>query len=64
MKTTTEGPFRLISPKEIAECVWAAYHDETGRLHWYVPEEIGEIEKLKGGQGAEAVRALMRGSGN
>ena len=64
MKATTEGPFRLISPKEIAECVWAAYHDETGRLHWYVPEEIGEIEKLKGGQGAEAVRALMRGAEN
>ena len=47
--------------REVAECVWAAYHDETGRLHWYVPEDIGEIEKLKGSD-VNAVRQTMRAS--
>ena len=58
MKDSTEGPFRLISPREVAQAVWDAYHDETGRLHWYVPEEIGEIEKLKG-QDITTVRAMI-----
>ena len=58
MKDSTEGPFRLISPREVAQAVWDAYHDETGRLHWYVPEEIGEIEKLKG-QDIATVRAMI-----
>ena len=58
MKGSTEGPFRLISPREVAQAVWDAYHDETGRLHWYVPEEIGEIEKLKG-QDITTVRAMI-----
>jgi NAD(P)-dependent dehydrogenase (short-subunit alcohol dehydrogenase family) len=61
MKETKEGPFRLIAAREVAECVWAAYHDESGRLHWYVPEEIGEIDKLKG-QDIDTVRAMMRGA--
>jgi NAD(P)-dependent dehydrogenase (short-subunit alcohol dehydrogenase family) len=55
----SEGPFRLISAREVAECVWAAYHDESGRLHWYVPDEIGDLEAAKG-QNLSAVRAAIR----
>lgn len=33
-----EGMWRLVKPREIAETVWAAYHED--RLHWYVPEEL------------------------
>ena len=58
-KLTTQGPFRLITPREIAECVWSAYHDETGRLHWYVPEEIADLEAAKAGDIA-GVRAALR----
>ncbi len=55
----TEGPFRLISPDEVAQCVWNAYHDDTGRLHWYVPEELEQIEAAKG-QDVLGVRALLK----
>ena len=55
----TEGPFRLMPAESVAECAWQAYHDETGRLHWYVPEEIGMIDKAKAA-GAEAVRDQIK----
>ena len=42
----TEGPFRLIGPEAVADAVWGAYHDED-HLHWYVPEEIGDIDRQK-----------------
>ena len=48
-----EGPFRLIPARAVAECVWDAYHSE--QLHWYVPEEIGDIDRAKAA-GAELVR--------
>ena len=54
-----EGPFRLIAAREVAECVWAAYHDETGRLHWYVPEELEQIEEAKVAD-VRAVRGMLR----
>ncbi|MGA8259878.1 MAG: SDR family oxidoreductase [Arenicellales bacterium] len=41
----TEGPFRLIGPEEVAEAVWQAY--ESDRMHWYVPDEIEQIDKQK-----------------
>jgi NAD(P)-dependent dehydrogenase (short-subunit alcohol dehydrogenase family) len=41
----SEGPFRLIGPEAVAEAVWSAYHGD--RLHWYVPEEIEEIDRRK-----------------
>lgn len=41
----TEGMFRLIQPIEVAKAVWASYHDDPKRLHWFVPEEIGELDK-------------------
>ena len=42
-----KGPFKLIEPEEVAEAVWAAYHDTNGKLHWYVPKGIGLIDRLK-----------------
>jgi hypothetical protein len=41
-----------------AECVWQAYQTpET--LHWYVPEEIGMLDKAKAA-GAEVVRDQIK----
>lgn len=40
-----EGMFRLVPARAVAEAVWAAYHDGEGRLHWFVPEEIGELDR-------------------
>lgn len=40
-----KGMFRLTPPREVAECVWKAYHSDT--LHWYVPAGIGRIDLLK-----------------
>ena len=40
-----DGMFRLIQPIEIAKVVWAAYHDDPERLHWFVPEEIADLDK-------------------
>ena len=40
-----EGMFRLISPVEVARAVWASYHDEPEKLHWFVPAEIGDLDK-------------------
>lgn len=42
----SEGPFRLIPPRMVAEAVWQSYCGDP-RLHWYVPEEIEEIDKQK-----------------
>jgi len=42
------GMFRLIPPTAVADVVWAAYHDpapEGGKLHWYVPPELLELDK-------------------
>ncbi len=39
------GMFRLIAPQEVAKAVWASYHDEPERLHWFVPAEISELDK-------------------
>lgn len=41
----TDGMFRLILPVEVAKAVWASYHDDPQRLHWFVPEEIGQLDK-------------------
>jgi NAD(P)-dependent dehydrogenase (short-subunit alcohol dehydrogenase family) len=38
-----EGMFRLIPPIEVAKIVWEAYHSD--KLHWFVPEDIGELDK-------------------
>jgi len=38
-----EGMFRAIAPIEVAKVVWEAYHSD--KLHWFVPEEIAELDK-------------------
>ncbi len=37
--------FRLVQPIEVAKAVWASYHVNPDRLHWFVPEEIGDLDK-------------------
>ena len=37
------GMFRLIHPREVAKVVWKAYGSD--KLHWFVPEEIAELDK-------------------
>ena len=39
-----DGMFRLIQPGEVADAVWSAY--ATDKIHWYVPPEIFELDKL------------------
>ncbi len=52
-QASTKGPFRLVPPSLVAEAVWRCYEGDP-RMHWYVPEEIEEIDKAK----AEAPEAL------
>ena len=40
-----EGPFRVLPAKAVADAVWASYHDTTGKLHWYVPEDLEDLQK-------------------
>ncbi len=43
--------------RAVAECVWEAY--QSDQLHWYVPPEIGDLDRAKA-MGAEAVRDQMK----
>lgn len=38
-----EGMWRLVHPREIAETVWRAYHED--QLHWYIPEELRDFHR-------------------
>ena len=38
-----EGPFRLTPPTAVAQAVWDSYTSD--KLHWYVPEEIGDLDR-------------------
>lgn len=40
------GMFRLMPAASVAECVWKAYNGN--KLHYYVPEEIAWIDRIKG----------------
>lgn len=42
-----DGAYRLVPVSEIANAVWQAYNTQ-GQTHWYVPEEIGDIDRLVG----------------
>ena len=42
-----DGAYRLVPVTEIANAVWQAYNTR-GQTHWYVPEEIGDIDRLVG----------------
>ena len=41
-----QGAYRLMPASAIAEAVWAAYHD-SDQIHFYVPEEVGDTDKVK-----------------
>lgn len=57
-----EGMFRLIPPTAVAEAVWAAYHDQGGKLHWYVPPELLELDKAAT-LNPETLRNRMKAAG-
>jgi hypothetical protein len=42
----TEGPFRLVPPSMVAEAVWRCSEGDP-RMHWYVPEEVEDVDKAK-----------------
>lgn len=42
-----KGMFRLMPASSVAEVAWRAYQHPT-RLHWYVPDSIRWIDRLKG----------------
>jgi NAD(P)-dependent dehydrogenase (short-subunit alcohol dehydrogenase family) len=41
-----KGMFRLMPARAVAETVWRAYGSD--KLHWYVPDEIAWIDRIKG----------------
>ncbi len=52
-----KGMFRLMPAASVAQAAWQAYHHPT-RLHWYVPESVRWIDRLKG-LSAELVRGRI-----
>ena len=42
-----KGMFRLMPASSVADAAWRAYQHPT-RLHWYVPESIRWIDRIKG----------------
>lgn len=42
------GMFRLMPASSVAECVWRAYSEPKTKLHYYVPNEIAWIDRIKG----------------
>jgi NAD(P)-dependent dehydrogenase (short-subunit alcohol dehydrogenase family) len=40
------GAYRLMPASAIAEAVWSAYGN-SDQIHFYVPEEVGDTDKLK-----------------
>jgi len=43
-----KGMFRLMPASSVAECVWRAYSSPKTKLHYYVPDEIAWIDRIKG----------------
>lgn len=41
----TKGMFRMMPPMAVAEAAWAAYHSD--KIHFYVPEGLRWIDRLK-----------------
>lgn len=41
-----EGPCRLMPTSTLAEAVWAA-DENSDQIHFYVPEEVGDIDRIK-----------------
>jgi NAD(P)-dependent dehydrogenase (short-subunit alcohol dehydrogenase family) len=42
-----KGMFRLMPASSVADAAWQAYHHPS-RLHWYVPQSIRWIDRMKG----------------
>ena len=57
----TEGMFRLMPASSVADSVWDAYHTPE-KLHWYVPEEIGDLDTAAGNT-PELVREQIKSTG-
>ena len=55
-----EGLFRAIPPIEVAKVVWEAYQADI--LHWYVPPELVEMDKMATAA-PEAMREQMAAGG-
>ena len=47
-KAPKKGMFRLMPASSVADCVWRAYHDAKTKLHYYVPDDIAWIDRIKG----------------
>ena len=63
-----EGAYRLVPVSAIADAVWSAYSDpeQRDRIHWHVPEEVGDIDRLTGTDFAAAraeTKAFLFGDG-
>jgi len=56
-----EGMFRLMPADSVAKCVWEAYNTPD-KLHWFVPEEIGDLDKAAGNT-PELVREQLKTTG-
>ncbi len=60
-----EGAYRVMPVTAIAEAVWNAYH-ASDVIHWYVPEEVGDIDRLRAvdvGAAREETKAFLFGNG-
>lgn len=57
----TEGMFRLMPASSVADSVWAAYQTPD-KLHWFVPEEVGDLDKAAGNT-PELVRDQIKTTG-
>jgi NADP-dependent 3-hydroxy acid dehydrogenase YdfG len=56
----TQGMWRLMPARSVAEAVWAAYHGD--KLHWYVPPELYDFD-VQVTAAPEAVRDAMAAGG-
>jgi len=43
-----KGMFRLMPASSVAECLWRAYTSPKTKLHYYVPDELAWIDRIKG----------------
>jgi len=57
------GMYRPIDPVEVAQALWAAYHDDKERLHWFVPREIGALYRASANDPEAQREATLKGSG-
>ncbi len=52
------GAYRLVPVEAIADTVWRAYHD-ADTIHWYVPEEVAEIDRMETAEARRETRAFL-----